>query len=200
MQRIFSPTLVTSIFFDSLRPSYPSSMSKSSSSTGSDENWSTISPDNVIWDRVDFGNSSSNYSEYAIISEDNSNSALYSSSHTADDDTPPPNNNNAFDLLGEDPLEWLIETDCTQQYLPESSLPLFPFHTITSYDDKLHEHNDMDDDDNDDDDNNNNNNIAAIDSSSNEILLRMTDPNVTVQSLFLPTSSTDDDMAMLQEQ
>ena len=150
---------------------------------------------------MDFGNSHS--SEYALISEDNySNSALYGS-NTVDDDTNP---NYSFDLLGaEDPLEWLIETDCTQQYLPESSLPLFPFHTITSdhnnnnsipddYDDKLHIHSSPNDD------------IitavvdAAIDSSmaattmprttitSNHSLLRMTDPNVTMQSLLLPTS------------
>lgn len=196
MRRIFSPAFVTSTYLNSPRPSYSSSMSKSSSSTGSDENWSTISPDNVIWDRVDFGNSSSNYSEYAIISEDNSNSALYGSSNTADDDAPTSNNHSAFDLLGEDPLEWLIETDCTQQYLPESSLPLFPFHTISSDDDKLNIHNDIDGDDDDNDDGN----MAAMDSSSNDLLLRMADPNVTVQSLFLPhTTTTDDDMAILEQ-
>ena len=169
------------------RPSYPSYISKSSSSTGSDENWSTISPDNVIWDRVDFGN----YSEYAnIISEDNSNSMLGVYNNTADDVSHHPSDNHnctssAYDLLGDDPLEWLIETDCTQQYLPESSLPLFPFHAISSdychdphLDDKLEASND-----------------------DNEILLRMTDPNVTVQSLFLPTTSStsDDDMAVLEQ-
>ena len=162
---------------------------------------------------MDFGNSTS--SEYALISEDNyTSTALYNGNAVDDDTTHPTNaNSNAFDLLGEDPLEWLIETDCTQQYLPESSLPLFPFHTITSdhnhmeddYDDKLHIHNPNED-----------GIVDAIDASAtslpttnattsnddNEILLlRITDPNVTVQSLFLPTttSSTMEDIAILEQ-
>ena len=148
---------------------------------------------------MDFGNS--NGSEYALISEDHSHSALYrSTADDDDDDDDAPShhnhNNNAFDLLGEDPLEWLIETDCTQQYLPESSLPLFPFHTITSDDDKLsiHNHHHSVDDVNEDD--HNETNIEAME--SNAMLLRMTDPNVTVQSLFLPTTSTDE-MAILEQ-
>lgn len=79
-------------------PSYPSYISKSSSSSGS-ENWSTISP-NAVVQLVDL----------------NSQQQQYETAYTEAD----------FDLLGEDPLEWLIETD-SQQYLPESSLPLFPF-------------------------------------------------------------------------
>lgn len=180
-------------------PSYPSYISKSSSSTGSDENWSTISPDNVIWDRVDFGNSNS--SEYALISEDSYNDSALYSSNTVDVDSPPTNpSSNAFDLLGEDPLEWLIETDCTQQYLPESSLPLFPFQSINSdhntmdddYDDKLHIHNNPIVDGIVDDMGTSAATMSttAPNDDNEVLLLRMTDPNVTVQSLFLPTTTT----------
>jgi hypothetical protein len=89
----------------------------------------------------------------------------------------------AFDLMGDDPLEWLIETDCTQHYLPESSLPLFPF---TMKDDKLV----IDDDDSHHD------NLSSLHDSADmqqldmvqdAILHNMVDPNVTMQSLFLPT-------------
>jgi hypothetical protein len=133
-----------------------------------------------------------------LISEDSYNdSALYSST-TVDVDSPPTNpSSNAFDLLGEDPLEWLIETDCTQQYLPESSLPLFPFHSINSdhnsmdddFDDKLHIHNSPNVD-------------GIVDTAPNDdnevLLLRMTDPNVTVQSLFLPSTTTENSAVLEQ--
>jgi hypothetical protein len=172
----------------------------------------------VIWDRVDFGNSSSSSPDYALISEDNqysSNSVLYDSNHVPDDDTPP---HNAFDLLGEDPLEWLIETDCTQQYLPESSLPvLFPIKSSDDHhrmdeeyddndDDKLHIHHPtLDDNDGcgliptgtlDASSGSTSTSSSTIVASSNHddenemLLLRITDPNVTVQSLFLPTDLT----------
>lgn len=73
--------------------SFPSYISKSSSSSESD-NWS-ISPNTVVAEAVDL--------------------------HQLALQQAPAEQ---FDFT-EDPLEWLIDTD-TQQYLPESSLPLFP--------------------------------------------------------------------------
>lgn len=126
--------------------SFPSYISKSSSSHGS-ENWSTISPNTVV-NLLDLHNPLSH------------------------------NEEEGFDLLGEDPLEWLIETD-TQQYLPESSLPLFPF---LDEDKMAYAANEED--------------YSLYLSSAKEpepdmvedaLLLNMVDPNVTMQSLFLPS-------------
>jgi hypothetical protein len=95
-----------------------------------------------------------------------------------------------FDLLEEDPLEWLIETDCSQQYLPESSLPLFPF----LQDDKLiltEPEGECKDDD-----------APAkepqTDMVQDALLNNMVDPNVTMQSLFLPTSGDESTPAIDQ--
>ena len=83
----------------------------------------------------------------------------------------------AFDLLAEDPLEWLIETD-SQQYLPESSLPLFPF---LNEDKVIYPSNEEEDFQY----------LAAKepeqDMVEDALLHNMVDPNVTMQSLFLPT-------------
>jgi hypothetical protein len=86
-----------------------------------------------------------------------------------------------FDLLEEDPLEWLIETDCSQQYLPESSLPLFPF----LQDDKLIL---TEPEDQRKDDDNALAKEPQTDMVQDALLNNMVDPNVTMQSLFLPTS------------
>lgn len=102
----------------------------------------------------------------------------------------------SFDLLAEDPLEWLIETDCSQQYLPESSLPLFPFlQDDEDDDDKLG----LPQDDTDDDDEEHiqderpDNAVASSDNVmmiktdmvEDALLNNMVDANVTMQSLFL---------------
>jgi hypothetical protein len=141
------------------RTPYPSFIFKSSSSTGS-ENWSTVSP-NAVVNTVDL--------QYHTESSENGHVAAVVGATD-------------FDLLEEDPLEWLIETDCSQQYLPESSLPLFPF----LQDDKLIL-TEPEDQCKDDDDNA----LAKepqTDMVQDALLNNMVDPNVTMQSLFLPTS------------
>jgi hypothetical protein len=132
-------------------------VSKSSSSTGS-ENWSTISPHAVV----------------------NMLDLYYPSGNAPDEED---HEGVAFELLGADPLEWLIETDCTQHYLPESSLPLFPY----LHDDKMIVNNNEWNDD------------EEFTRSENEpgmvedaLLHNMVDPHVTMQSLF--SSCNDDSM------
>lgn len=114
------------------RPSFSSTLSKSSSSTGSDENWSTISPNTVV-QLVERPNDDAEEEEW-------------------------------------DPLEWLIETDGTH-YLPESSLPLFPF-------DKEEEEEGMHGVEVSEE-------MREMDLVQDAILHNMVDPNVTMQSLFL---------------
>jgi hypothetical protein len=117
-------------------------------SSSDSENWSTISP-NAVVNMVDL------HSAPTLAAEDG-----------------------AFDLLGEDPLEWLIETD-TQQYLPESSLPLFPFLD----DDKVVYAGEEEEEEPQE--------LARKEPESDmvedAILNNMVDPNVTMQSLFLPS-------------
>jgi hypothetical protein len=168
---------IFNFYFPQHRPSYPSYISKSSSSTGSDENWSTISPDNVIWDRIEFGTNDDEY---------NTNTSAPTTTTTNQGNMmmtmiPSNDENNATseldDLLVNDAIGWLIETDCTQEYLPESSLPYFPFNTdkyttpITSTSD--------------------NEIIDTNEYEPNDIadpLLQLHDPNSTDQALFLPTT------------
>jgi hypothetical protein len=86
---------------------------------------------------------------------------------------------NGDDTMDEwDPLEWLIETDGTQNYLPESSLPIFPFS-----DDKLIVP---------DDDEEPSAEMREMDLVQDAILNNMVDPNVTMQSLFLPEDEMDE--------
>jgi hypothetical protein len=115
------------------RPSFPSCVSHSSSSNGSD--WSIVSPDQVT-----------NVVDLQPAVED-------------------------YDFV-EDPLEWLISGD-TQQYLPESSLPMFPDlksdKVVASAAPSIAEPMEP-------------RGTSAIDE------LDMEDPNITMQSLFLNTS------------
>ena len=89
-----------------------------------------------------------------------------------------PEDAGSFDLLGEDPLEWLIETDCTQQYLPESSLPLFPF---------LHDDEIVDTEEEEPQEE-----LAPQEPQpgmvDDALFHNLVDPNVTMQSLFLPSN------------
>lgn len=140
--------------FTTHSPSFPSFISKSASSSSGSENWSTISP-NAVVNMVD----------------------LQQQQHPYDDDDSPEDAAAAsFDLLGEDPLEWLIETDCTQQYLPESSLPLFPF---------LHDDVDTEQEEEEE--------LHAPQEGpgmvQDALFHNLVDPNVTMQSLFLPTTN-----------
>jgi hypothetical protein len=91
-----------------------------------------------------------------------------------------PASNGDDDAMDEwDPLEWLIETDGTQNYLPESSLPIFPFS-----DDKMIAT---------DDEEESSAEMREMDMVQDAILNNMVDPNVTMQSLFLPEDGADED-------
>lgn len=79
-----------------------------------------------------------------------------------------------FDFLGDDPLEWLIETDCTQEYLPESSLPFLPFTADATKEDEEQLRQAAPE-------------PEAADMVEDALLHNMVDPHVTMQSLFMPT-------------
>ena len=83
-----------------------------------------------------------------------------------------------FDLLGEDPLEWLIETDCSQHYLPESSLPIFSY---SADDGKV-----ADDTEEEEYKSSQQEPEPEPDMLEDALLHNMVDPNVTMQSLLLP--------------
>lgn len=133
-------------------------LSKSVSSTGS-ENWSTVSPNNVAVELIEFDP----YSVPNPVPMD-----------------PIAEHSVTYDLqdLGEDPLEWLVDID-TQQYLPESSLPAFPdlgetcraaesHHSMGPVPDPIAP------------------TLQADMNMVEDAVLNMVDPHVTMQSLFLP--------------
>jgi hypothetical protein len=77
-------------------------LQKSTSTSSAD--WSTSSPNNVVGEYFDIAvdKMSSNYIVSDMLVDIDSQESI------------------------EDPLEWLVDDLDTQQYLPESSLPMFP--------------------------------------------------------------------------
>lgn len=152
-----APVLAPSVTQDAVvheLTSFPSYVSNSSFSTSSD-NWSAVSP-TCVTDTIDLHNP---IDKAAVAIE-----------------VP---GAEQFEIIGDDPLEWLIETD-THQFLPESSLPLFP---DLSQDKVVCEHMVLEA-----------KNTSAQEQSANSMvedaISNMTDTSITMKSLFLPAESS----------